>query len=103
MKQLLASAVAAALLHISPTVILVKRPDAVKQLLPGADGFVARELHLSSSDAHRLHEVLDWSPENGVLTFYVGKDGVVRYETTGTESHGDSPARVDWFIEQIRR
>lgn len=73
MKQLLASAVAAALLHISPTVILVKRPDAVKQLLPGADGFVARELHLSSSDAHRLHEVLDWSPENGVLTFYVGK------------------------------
>ena len=74
MKQLLASAVAAALLHISPTVILVKRPDAVKQLLPGADGFVARELHLSSSDAHRLHEVLDWSPENGVLTFYVGKE-----------------------------
>ena len=74
MKQLLARAVAAALLHISPTVILVKRPDAVKQLLPGADGFVAREFHLSSSDAHRLHEALDWSPENGVLTFYVGKE-----------------------------
>jgi hypothetical protein len=73
MKLLLASAVAAALLHISPTVVLVKRPDAVKQLLPGADQFVARELHLSGQDAHRLHEALDWSPENGVLTFYIGK------------------------------
>jgi len=78
MKLLLASAVAAALLHISPTVILVKRPDAVKQLLPGADGFVARELHLSDKDAHRLHEDAgDWSPENGVLTFYVGKQAGV--------------------------
>ena len=75
MKQLLASALVAALFHISPTVILVKRPDAVTQLLPGADGFVAREFHLSDPDAHRLHEALDWSPEDGVLTFYVGKDG----------------------------
>jgi hypothetical protein len=73
MKQLLASAVAAALLHITPTVVLVKRPDAVTQLLPGADQFFARELHLSSQDAHRLHEAVDWSPEDGVLTFYVGK------------------------------
>ena len=75
MKQLLASALAAALLHITPTVILVKRPDAVKQLLPGANQFLERDLHLSAPDAHRLHEALDWSPENGVLTFYVGKDG----------------------------
>jgi hypothetical protein len=73
MKQLLASAVAAALLHITPTVVLVKRPDAVKELLPGADQFVARELHLSGPDAHRLHAAVDWSPEDGVLTFYVGK------------------------------
>ena len=59
-----------------PTVVLVKRPDAVKQLLPGADRFFAREYHLSDRDAHRLHEdAHDWSPEDGVLTFYVGKQG----------------------------
>jgi hypothetical protein len=74
MKQLLASVVAAALLHITPTVVLVKRPDAVQQLLPGADQFLQRDLHLSAPDAHRLHAVLDWSPEDGVLTFYVGKE-----------------------------
>lgn len=88
MKLLLASVVAAALLHITPTVILVKRPDAVKELLPGADQFVARELHLSGADAHRLHDVLDWSPEDGVLTFYVGKQA-------GTEVGALEFVRVD--------
>ena len=76
MKLLLAGALAGALVHISPTVVLVKHPDAVKQLLPGADRFLAREYHLSDRDAHRLHEdARDWSPENDVLTFYVGKQG----------------------------
>jgi hypothetical protein len=73
MKTMFFPAAVAALLHITPTVILVKRPDAVNQLLPGADQFFARELHLSSVDAHRLHESVDWSPEDGVLTFYTGK------------------------------
>jgi len=68
-------ALAVALAHITPTVVLVKRPDAVRQLLPGADQFTARELHLSNADAHRLHEALDWSPEDGVLTFYTGREG----------------------------
>lgn len=75
MKASLVSAVVAALLHITPTVILVKRPDAVAQLLPGADQFFARELHLSAADAHRLHLAIDWSPDNGVLTFYSGRRG----------------------------
>ena len=39
---------------------------------------------------------------NTPTTLYVGKDGVVRYETVGTESHGDSPARVGWFIDQLK-
>ncbi len=37
MKTLLLGAVTAALLHITPTVVLVKRQDAVNRLLPGAD------------------------------------------------------------------
>ena len=74
MKQLFASALAAAVLHITPTVELVTRPDTVRRLLPGADQFVERDLHLSSADADRLKQATDWTPEHGVLTFYIGKE-----------------------------
>ena len=40
--------------------------------------------------------------DNTPTTFYVGKDGIVRYRTTGTESHGDSPSRVSWFVDQLK-
>src|SRR2546426_699972 len=75
MDFLIRAAVIAALLHITPGVVLVKRPDAVHALLPGADAYVAREVHLSGTDAHRLHEAVDWSPEDGVLVFYGGTAG----------------------------
>src|SRR5437667_39861 len=65
----------AAALHITPVVVLVKRPEAAQALLPGADAYFAREVHLSTPDAHRLHKAVDWSPEDGVLTFYVGRTG----------------------------
>ena len=68
-------AIGAALLHITPTVVLVARPAAVAAVLPTARTFVAREVHLSDADAHRLHGSVDWSPEEGVLTFYTGRDG----------------------------
>src|SRR5882724_9107250 len=70
MNFLMRAAVIAALLHITPVVVLVKRPDAVQTLLPGADAYVASEVHLSAKDAHRLHQGVDWSPEDGVLVFY---------------------------------
>ena len=75
MMRVLTGAALAAVLHITPTVVLVKRPDAVKSLLADADAFLAREVHLSKADAHRLHQAVDWSPEDGVLTFYTGKAG----------------------------
>src|SRR2546421_3951603 len=75
MDLLIRAAAIAALLHITPVVVLVKRPDAVHALLPGADAYVAREVHLSAADAHRLHEAVDWSPEDGVLVFYGGTAG----------------------------
>src|SRR5712692_4759113 len=73
MKTLLLGAAAAVLLHITPTVILVKREDAVAKLLPGAERFAARELHLSSADARQLHDTVGWEPPDGVVTFYLGK------------------------------
>ncbi len=71
MSRLMVIAALAAL-HITPTVVLVKREDAVRRLLPDATSFTAREVHLSDADAHKLHEAVDWSPEDGVLTFYSG-------------------------------
>lgn len=35
-------------------------------------------------------------------TFYVDRAGIVRYHTRGVDSHGDSAARVTWFIERVR-
>src|SRR2546421_13105109 len=75
MNFLLRAAAIAALVHITPVVVLVKRPDAVHALLPGADAYVAHEVHLSAADAHRLHAAVDWSPEDGVLVFYGGMAG----------------------------
>jgi len=75
MNWVIRAAAIVALLHITPVVVLVKRPEAVQALLPGADAYFAREVHLSDADAHRLHEVVDWSPEDGVLAFYTGKAG----------------------------
>src|SRR6266702_6840352 len=77
MNMLMRLATIAAVLHITPAVVLVKRPDAVQALLPGADAYFAREVHLSAADAHRLHAAVDWSPEDGVLAFYTGKAGSV--------------------------
>jgi hypothetical protein len=75
MNLSICAATVAALLHITPAVVLVKRPDAVQALLPGASAYFAREVHLSADDAHRLHAGVDWSPEDGVLTFYTGTSG----------------------------
>ena len=36
-------------------------------------------------------------------TFYVDRDGIVRFEARGMESHGDSRDRVSWFIEQLKQ
>lgn len=74
MNRMLVGALVA-LLHITPTVVLVKREDAAKTILPTATTFTARDVHLSRTDAHRLHEALDWGPDDGLLTFYIGKSG----------------------------
>jgi hypothetical protein len=69
MNKLLLGALIAAL-HITPVVVLVKREDAVKRILPDATQFTAREFHLSRPDATRLKQAVDWKPDNDVVTFY---------------------------------
>jgi thiol-disulfide isomerase/thioredoxin len=39
--------------------------------------------------------------DNVPWTFYVDRKGIVRYQLTGSESHGDSPTRVSWFVDQL--
>ena len=39
--------------------------------------------------------------DNLPSTFYIDRKGIVRYQLTGSESHGDSPTRVSWFIDQL--
>ena len=51
----------------------------------------------SVADAERVMGI-----DNTPTTFYVGSDGVVRYQVNGSESHGDSPTRVSWFIDQLK-
>jgi hypothetical protein len=76
MTRLLASAIVM-LLHITPTVVLVRREEAVRRLLPAATDFTAQEIRLSGTDSRRLREVTRWRPDDGILTFYAGtKDGV---------------------------
>ena len=36
-------------------------------------------------------------------TFYLDRDGIVRFEARGLESHGDSRERVSWYIDQLKR
>ena len=73
MKTLILGAAAAVLLHITPTVTLVERAEVVARLLPGAERFTAREMHLSSADERRLHDAAGWTPPDDVITFYLGK------------------------------
>lgn len=50
--------------------------------------------------AERAQAVMGF--DNLPATFYVDAAGVVRYYVNGSESHGDSPTRVGWFIDQLK-
>ena len=50
-------------------------------------------------DAAAAQEAMGF--DNTPTTFYVDRTGIVRYQITGGEAHGDSPSRVPWFIDQL--
>lgn len=41
--------------------------------------------------------------DNTPMTFYVDRQNIVRYQTNGSEAHGDSQQRVGWYIDQLKR
>ncbi len=51
------------------------------------------------ADAEQVEQAMGF--DNVPSTYYIDGDGVVRYQIDGTESHGDSPTRVSWFIDQL--
>lgn len=51
-------------------------------------------------DAARAQRTMGF--DNLPATFYVDRAGIVRYQIGGNESHGDSPSRVAWFIDQLK-
>jgi peroxiredoxin len=53
--------------------------------------------------APAAHAAQTLGVDNTPMTFYVDRQGIVRYQTIGSESHGDSAARVGWFIDQLKR
>jgi hypothetical protein len=53
---------------------------------------------MSADDAQRLMGF-----DNLPSTFYVDAEGTVRYQVGGFEAHGDSPARIDWYIAQVKK
>jgi len=75
MNFLIRGAAIAALLHIHTRGRAGQTSGRRAGATAGADAYVAREVHLSAADAHRLHEAVDWSPEDGVLVFYGGMAG----------------------------
>ena len=52
-------------------------------------------------DAAQAQQLMGF--DNTPSTFYVDRDAIVRYQIVGGDSHGDSPMRVEWFIEQLKR
>lgn len=61
--------------HITPTVTLVKRADAVRQLLTGATKYFVREVKLDRSQVDQIDTRVNWVPEDKKIRFFVGRDG----------------------------
>lgn len=61
-------------LHITPTVTLVPRAQAVRQILEGASKFFLREVELSPAELAELKTRVRWTPEEKTVRFFIGRD-----------------------------
>jgi hypothetical protein len=61
--------------HPTPTVILVKQTDVIRTALDGAKQFFVRNVTIGKDDLAKIRRVVDFSPEDPDLNFYLGKSG----------------------------
>ena len=79
--------------------VLVSIDDDAKRLQQYVDQmkFPFQVVHASSQEMQRAMGFNDLPS-----TFYIDPAGIVRYQVLGVESHGDSDARVSWYIDQVK-
>jgi hypothetical protein len=84
---------AAAPLHITPTVELVKRVDVIRRTLPGARQYYERTVDIGRDDLGRIRSAGDFTPDGGEFHFFYGTDadgaidGVVLFPQVNSQ-HG---------------
>lgn len=54
--------------------------------------------HVGLDQAEKVYKVTD-TP----TTFYVDREGTIRYVARGVEPHGDADARIRWFIDELKK
>jgi len=59
--------------HITPSVTLVKRSTAVRQLLRGSEKYFMRAVKLKRADKKALRARVGWVPESGAAKMYIGR------------------------------
>jgi hypothetical protein len=79
--------------HITPTVVLKKQADMIKEAVPGAAQFFLKTVKIGQEDYQRIHDQGNFEPDEDQVRFYYGKDtsgnvdGVVLFAQDNTQ-HG---------------
>jgi hypothetical protein len=79
--------------HITPTVVITKQADAIRNGIPGATQFFVKTVTIGRDDFRALSEG-GFRPDEEAVKFYYGKDaggqilGVVLFPQINTPQHG---------------
>jgi hypothetical protein len=79
--------------HITPTVVLRKQADVIRETLPQASQFFLRTVEIGRAELERIKDQGDFTPDDPEVKFYLGRngngelDGVVLFPQTNTQ-HG---------------
>lgn len=79
--------------HITPTVVLKKHADVIRQTLPKASSFFVRTVEIGRADANRIKQAAGYTPEDPEVKFFYGTEaggaveGVVFFPQVNTQ-HG---------------
>ncbi len=79
--------------HITPTVVLKKKANTIRELLPNAEHYFVRSVEIGKDDLHSLRES-GFSPDDPEIKFYYGTrandqiSGVVLFPQVSTRDHG---------------